>query len=150
MRKQRKLLDNYVQTLQWRGMNWTVPKTVFDFSFQCAQMGCWRSHVVTTPKATSVCVKRVGRGGGARYPLFFLVAFPGENDSSHFSLFSSPPSSNAIFRFHTVIYRVEIKNCILLDSVQKRPEAGDNYKLKKYVVKEITLLLIISGKMCVK
>ena len=27
MRKQRKLLDNYVQTLQWRGMNWTVPTT---------------------------------------------------------------------------------------------------------------------------
>ena len=24
MRRQRKLLDNYVQTLQWRGMNWTV------------------------------------------------------------------------------------------------------------------------------
>ena len=44
------------------------------------------TDAVTTTETPPVRVKRVGRGGGARCPCFFLVALPRENDSSHFSL----------------------------------------------------------------
>ena len=62
-----------------------------------------------------------------------------ENDSSHFSLFSSLHRCNAciikfFFRFHAVGYQVEIENCVSLDSMQKRREADDNFKFTKYVV----------------
>ena len=50
---------------------------------------------------------------------------------------------SSLLRFHTVDYRVEIENCVSLDSVQKRRAAKDNFKFMKYVVKEITLLFTI-------
>ena len=78
-------------------------------------------------------MKRAGKGGGARCPSFFLVALARENDSSHVSLFFSLPACNAIFRFHAFGYRVEIEDCISLDSVQKRREADGNFKFTKYV-----------------
>ena len=90
------------------------------------------TDAVTTAETPPVSEKRVGKGGGARCLSFFLVALARENDSSHF-LFSSLPPCKAIFRFHAFSYRVEIENCILLDFVQKRREAEDNFKFKKYI-----------------
>ena len=112
----------------------------------------WRSvlrsdtDAVTTTEAHPVSKKWVGKGGGPRCPSFFLVALTRENDSSHFSLFSSLPPCNAIFRFHAFGYRVKIENCISLDSMQKRREADDNFKFMKYVVQETTLFFRYFGK----
>ena len=47
------------------------------------------------------------------------------------------------FRFHAVVYRILIKKCISLDSVQKRREADDKLKFTEYVVTEIILLFSI-------
>ena len=91
------------------------------------------TDAVTTTEAP-VSEKRVGKGGGARCPSFFLVAFARKNDSSLFSLFSSLPPCYAIFRFHAFGYRVEIENCTSLDSVQKKREADDNFKFMRYVI----------------
>ena len=108
------------------------------------------TDAVTTTEAPPIRVKRVGKGGGASCPCFFLVALPRENDSSHFSFFSSLPPCNAIFRILAIGYRVEIENYIFLDSVQKRYEADDNFKFTKYVVQETTLFLDILEKICLK
>ena len=92
------------------------------------------TDTVTTTEAPPVREKRVGKGGGARCPSFLLVALARENDSSHVSLFSSLPPCNDVFRFLAFGYRVEIENCISLNSVQKRRETDDNFKFTKYVI----------------
>ena len=58
------------------------------------------TDAVTTTEVPAVSEKGVGKGGGARCLSFFLVALARENDSSHFSFFSTLPPCNAIFRFH--------------------------------------------------
>ena len=116
---------------------------------QCAQIGV-RTSVLrlqsgkpTDAIARRIRVKRVGSDDGARCFYFILVVLACENDTSNFSLFSSLPPCNAFFRFHAVCYRVEIENCIFLDSVQKRREVDDNFEYSKYVVEEIILLFSI-------
>ena len=78
------------------------------------------ADAVTNAEAPPARVKREGRGGGMRCPCFFFVAVACENDSSHFSLFSSLPPCNAIFRFYAVGFRVGIENCIFLEVAFKR------------------------------
>ena len=71
-------------------------------TFDCRRHSVHRfdTDAVTTTEASPVSEKGVGKGGGARCLSFFLVALARENDSSHFSFFSSLPPCNAIFRFH--------------------------------------------------
>ena len=104
-----------------------------------------RSGITGTnrPIARRIRVNRVGTDDGARSFCSFLVGLACENDTSNFSLFYSLPPCNAIFRFYAVCYRVEIENCIFLNSVQKRREADDNFEFTKYVVEEIILLFSI-------
>ena len=110
---------------------------------QCAQILRLQIGVPTKTIARRILVKRVGRDDGARCFRSFLVVLACENDTSNFSWFSSLPPCNAIFRFHSFGFRVEIENCIFLDSVQKRREADDNFEFTKYVVEEIILLFSI-------
>ena len=110
---------------------------------QCAQILRLQTGVPTGAIARRIRVKRVGRDNGARCFCSFFLVLACENDTSNFSLFSSLPPCNAIFRFHAVGFRVEIENCIFLDSVQKGREADDNFKFTKYVAEEIILLFSI-------
>ena len=59
-------------------------------------------------------------------------------------------SFQVIFRFHAFVYRVEIKNCIFLEYVQKRREADDEFEFTKYIVQEITLFFNFLKKVCMK
>ena len=111
----------------------------FNSKMQCAQILRLQIGVPTAAIARRIRVKQVGRDDGARCFCSFLVVLACENDTSNFSLFSSLPPRNAIFRFHAVGFRVEIENCIFLDSVQRRRKADDNFKFTKYVVEEIIL-----------
>ena len=90
-------------------------------------------------------MKRVGRDDRARCFCSFFVVLACDNDTSNFSLFSSLPPCNAIFRFHAVGFRVEIENCIFLNSVQKRREADDNFEFTQYVVEEIIHAIVYVG-----
>ena len=79
-----------------------------------------QSGVPTDTIARRINVKRVGKGehDEARCFCSFLVVLACENDTSNFSLFSSLPPCNAIFRFQAVGFRVEIENCIFLMDVR--------------------------------
>ena len=49
--------------------------------------------------------------------------------SSHFSLFSSLPPCNAIFRFHAFGYRVGIKNCVFLSKRAKEARSSRQFQI---------------------
>ena len=53
-------------------------------------------------------------------------------------------------RYNAFVYRVEIKNCIFLEYVQKRREADDEFEFTKYIVQEITLVFNFLKKVCMK
>ena len=59
-------------------------------------------------------------------------------------------SFQVIFRFHAFVYRVEVKNCIFLEYVQKRREADDEFEFTKYIVQEITLFFNFLKRVCMK
>ena len=127
---------NEEDTMSSRHLWWGPPAPTFWDHWsvhQCAQIWYQRSH---NYRGTSCPWEASRESGGVRCPCFFLVTLARENDSSHFSLFSSLPSFNAIFRFQAVGYEVEIGNCISLDSGQKRREVDDNFKFRIMLIKK--------------
>ena len=69
------------------------------------------------------------------------------SSSSFLRARTAPPTSPdsrfllaMLFLDFMLTVRVEIENCIFLDSVQKRREADDNFEITKYVVIELILL----------
>ena len=91
------------------------------------------------------------RGSGARCPCFFLVALARENDSSHFSLFSSLLPCNVIFRFHAFGYRVGIQNWVFLSKPCKRGAKQTTISnLRNMLFKKQHFLSDILEKICLK
>ena len=84
------------------GASVVVTASVLDLSTLLTSVLRLQTGVPTDTIARRVRVKRVGRGDGARCFCFFLVVLACENGTSNFSLFSSLPPCNAIFRFHAI------------------------------------------------
>ena len=100
-------------------------------SHQCAQIWYRRNR---NYRSTSCSCEASRERRRRALPLFLPRRSYTRERLAHFFLFSSLSPCNAIFRFDDFGFRVEIENCISLDSVQKRREADENFKFTKYAI----------------
>ena len=98
-----------------------------------------KKKISATTEALPVSKKPVGKGGGARCPCFFFVALARENDSSHFSLFSSLPLCNAIFRFQALGINYFNNSFFLLCKASQFSNYKSPQRLQKLEVKILLL-----------
>ena len=98
---------------------------------QCAQIWYRRSH---NYRSTS-CPWGASRERRWRaLPFFLLVTLARENDSSHFSLFSSLPLCNAIFRLHILRFQLSSRNWELYFSRLRAKEARSRRQFEMYEI----------------